>query len=221
MKKYLSIWIILLLAGMPGTKAQEKLVAGKNNVLSVNSFTITFPEKYLERNAKWTIRKKSDEFDIIELAAIDESGIPLLAYTMKKYTMEFFMDSIKPESLIPFPNDSIAAYFFNNQLKMMIEKDAQDKNYVIRDHQEGSDSINGKLFHTFNYAVYNKKGGYVLLGYLYIYFPKDSNNEEFFVSYFSEPINFAGYKKGSKAKWLDCFHEILGTLVIKEKSTSQ
>lgn len=213
--------IISFIAALPTANAQEKIIAGKNNVISVHSFTITFPEKYLERNAKWTIRKKSDEFDLIELAGIDESGIPILAYTMKKYTMEFFMDSIKPESLKPLPNDTIAAYFFNNQLKKMIEKDALDKNYAIRDHKEGSDSINGRLFHTFNYAVQNKKEGYVLLGYLYIYFLKDSNNDEFFVSYFSEPMNVAGYKKSSTAKWLDCFREILSTLVFKEKSTAQ
>ena len=221
MNSILLILIVLLLTGISVSNAQEKLVAGKNNVISVHSFTITFPEKYLERNAKWTIRKKSDEFDLIELVGIDESGIPLLAYTMKKYTMEFFMDSVKPASLKPLPNDTIAAYFFNDQLKIMIEKDAQDKNFAIRDHRTGSDSINARLFHTFTYAVQNKKGGYVLLGYLYIYFPKDSDNEEFFVSYFSEPMNVAGYKKGSTAKWLDCFREILSTLVIKEKSTAQ
>ena len=203
------------------TIAQEKLIAGKNNTISVSSFTITFPDKYLQGNTKWTIRKKSDESDIIELAGIDETGIPILAYTMKKYTMEFFIDEILSDSISQLPNDTIAASFFDRQLKKMIEQDAKDKKMAIRDHRTGYDTINAKYFFTFTYAVQNKKENYVNLGYLYIYFSGDSSHKEFFVAYFSEPMNATAYKKSSLAKWLDCFREILGTLVINEKSSPQ
>ncbi len=107
----------IFISNLSLTIAQEKLIAGKNNTISVSSFTITFPDKYLQGNTKWTIRKKSDESDIIELAGIDETGIPILAYTMKKYTMEFFIDEILSDSIRQLPNDTIAASFFDRQLE--------------------------------------------------------------------------------------------------------
>ena len=156
--------IAVIIACITSVSAQEKLIAGTNNKLSVNAFSIYFPDKYLEKNAEWTITKKNDTANLVDLDARDEQGIPMLAYTIKKYSMTFYMNKIKSDSVRALPNDSIAARYFDYQLKMMISEDAKYKYYAIRDHKTAKDSLNGKLFYTFTYAVHNKAKNYVLLG---------------------------------------------------------
>jgi hypothetical protein len=208
--------IVVILTGFFAVTAQEKLIAGANNKLSVNAFSIYFPDKYLQKSAEWTITKKNDTANLIDLDARDETGIPLVAYTMKKYSMTFYMNKIKSDSIRSLPNDTIAAKYFEHQLKVLIDEDAKYKYYAIRDHKTGADSLNGKLFYTFTYAIHNKAKNYVLLGYFYLYFPKESGNEDIFVALFTEPVMATTYTKSYSAKWLGCFREILYSLQMKQ-----
>jgi hypothetical protein len=211
-----SLSILIFITGFFTVSAQEKLIAGSNNKLSVNAFSIYFPDKYLQKSAQWTISKKNDTTSLVDLDATDEKGIPVLAYTIKKYSMTFFMFKIWPDSMRLLTNDSIAAKYFDQQLKIMMDDDAKYKYYAIRDHKTGTDSLNGKLFYTYTYAIQNKAKNYVLMGYLYMYFPKESENEYIFVALFKEPVVTPTYTKTYTAKWLGCFREILYSLQMKQ-----
>jgi len=162
-----NIILLILLVGCasPGTR-----VTSNNNQVQIPHYSIVIPP-----DAGWYLQVIAGPFEGVNVAMEPTSSTVLL--------MQFKKNTVSGEEARTATAKQLADDFRGLEKNIMIEKGVKTGMYKLSNVEMYEKNLGGKNFFVMHYEA--DTGSQVQLAWLYLFFPKESNNDWFIMAHYS------------------------------------